>query len=209
VRRSLLLAGALLAAAAAMAAALLASDARDWQRALDRDDALLARGAAPAAETLEPKTTLPFSAAERILGVRDDVELREALSLFRQARRGPAGGYEQTRARGAAEAALGRIAQGGGDPRQASMAATLLGVLAFEDALPRPGRLASSPERALAAFQTAIRLDPANAAAKDDLELVLRVLLARATRAGSGSEGSDDAGAGEGGASSNLPGTGY
>jgi hypothetical protein len=208
-RRSLLLAGALLAACAAMAAALLASDARDWRQALQSDDALLARGAAPAPEILQPDTTLPFDAAERILDVADDVEFRRALALFREARRGPAGGYAQTRARGAAEAALSRVAQGGGDPRAASIAATLLGVLAFEDALPRAGRLASSPERALATFQAAIRLDPGNDAAKDDLELVLHVLQARAARHGTGSEGSDDAGAGQGGASSNLPGTGY
>lgn len=208
-RRWLLLLGAVAAAAAAVAAALLAADARDWQRALEQEDALLVQGGSPPADQFAPATALPFDAAERALAVGDDVEFRQALSLFRRARRGPAGGYEQIRVRGTAEAALSRVAQDESDMGRASAGSTLLGVLAFEDSLPRPGRLASSPERALAAFQAAIRLDPANAVAKDNLELVLRLLEARAARAGSTSEGAGSGGAGEGGASSNLPGSGY
>ena len=62
-------AGVLLALAGVTA--LLASDVRTWDRTLRSDDALLA--ISPRAATWQPSTQVPFSLAERVLGVRGDV----------------------------------------------------------------------------------------------------------------------------------------
>jgi hypothetical protein len=186
--------------------ALLAADVRAWRDAVRHDDAVYVAGGSGA--DWEPRALVPLAAAQRLLGVEPDVELRRALELVRGARlvRGEFETTEREGARGAAEAALVPIARGA-DPRRASQASALLGLLAFTDR--RAGSAGAPPvARALAAFEQAYRLDRSNDVAKYDLELVQRLMQARGTRPGE-SAGAAPGGTGRRGAGSGRPGSGY
>jgi hypothetical protein len=164
----------LLALGASALAILLASDVRGWRDAVAAGDASFAR-AAPASWT--PETAVPFGAGRWLLGVGHDLAYRHALALYRKRDSGSAtygGGYLRVESRGRAESALASVVQNDPNPRRASRAATLLGVLAYGDP-PVPGVAgAPSPQDvALADFRNALRLDPANDTAKADLELAL------------------------------------
>jgi hypothetical protein len=199
----LVLAAAALAVAALFA--LLAADVRTWRETLRADDLgfRLDAGPAPGWDT---ETLLPSGLSRRLLGVDDDRALRRAMAAFRAAHRAR-DSFVRRHARGEAEAALAGAAADGGAPWQASQASDLLGVLAFADAT--TGRRRAAPvERSLAAFQNAVRLDPANGAAKYNLELLLRLLEARGERTGP-NPAPGPRGGGQRGAGSGTPGRGY
>jgi len=182
----------------AVVAVLLAADVRAWQRVLAHDV-----NGTPAAQRL------PWSPAARLLSVRDDVEARRAVALFRQAasrhgRLDDALGVTAERAR--AELALAQVAQGSG--RRAAQAGTLLGILAFGDLARGGGNDASQAQTALADFDAAVRADQADENAKFDLELMLRSLVARGVRIGPNA-GSGTGSTGRRGAGSGIPGSGY
>jgi hypothetical protein len=124
--------------------------------------------------------------AERILSPRPSVmpdpgddALAEAIARFRSSHSPhlppTPSDLGRTRAR---EAAL-RLLEGEARFSLRSRAANLLGILSFEDALLAPDDADPHLRESLAAFESAARLDPANADAKFNLELLLR-LLARA-----------------------------
>lgn len=187
--------GVALAAALAVVAVLLAQDLRAWPHAIEHDRA--------------PSSTIPYDAAERILGLRDQLELRLALVDVRrvvkqQVQLSDALGVQGERA--AAENRLAVLA-GSADRRVASQAEDVLGVLSFGD-LARGGfQGRPQAETALGAFQNAVRLDPSNAAARWNLEVVLRLLVAHGVRTGPGQ--SAGAGTGRHGASGGALGRGF
>lgn len=185
---------ATLLAAVAVLAALLAADVRSWRSAVVQGDAVYA--VAPGAATWSPSTTLG-GAAGALLASGPDVRFREALQRYALAASTPdrldTAVELQTR-RSQAENALATVSRG----RHASQADTLLGVLAFE----------SSADSAIADFTDAVRADPANAAAKFDLELLLRLTAAHGSRPGAGPAGSFGRG-GRRGAGGGVPGAGY
>jgi len=189
--------------ALAVALALLAADVRSWQRTLTSDDAR--RSGA----TWNAPARIPWSLAERLLGVGDDVRARRAIALFERnvsVRARLDNELAVAAARARAESALAAVARGRG-PR-ASQAATLLGILAFRDLAEGGGRDPSQAEAATADFQNAVRADQLDETAKYDLELLLRALEARGVR--TGSNGGAGAGpAGRTGAGGGTPGHGY
>jgi hypothetical protein len=188
---------ALAAAAIALAAValVLAADVRSWDDALRHGD----RHADPA---------LPGDPAGRLLSVQDDVAVRDALRAFAAAERAPEGfdsGLRRARLRSEAEALLGEVAAKGRGARP-SQAENLIGILVH-----RTGRVAdgtTGEDRTIGAFETAVRLDPTNADAKFNLELMLRRAQARGEREGPGS-GSGPRGPGRRGAGAGSPGRGY
>ena len=201
------LALALALAAAAVALALVAADVRTWRATMRSDDASLAAGGR-AAPRWQASTVLPPGATRRLLALDDDRALRRAvLGFSRVARVG--GGFDagvRRRARAAAEARLAEVAATE-DARHASHASNLLGILAFADAT--SGRRAATPvDRSLAAFREAVRLDPENESAKDNLELLLRLLEARGQRIGP-NRGTGPRGQGRRGAGGGEAGRGY
>ena len=208
-----------LAAAAAMLAlavlaALLATDIRSWQSRLRQDDALLT--AAPHLATWRPPTHLS-SLAEHALGVRDDVEARQAIALFLRNVNVPLRLDNAQRvavARGRAEQALAAVARSSSGSR-ASQAETLLGVLVFTDVGPSndpfqetTGLDPDQAQASLADFQDAVRADPGNGFAKYDLELALRALLSQGIRVGAGQQ-TGAGSTGQRGAGGGIPGNGY
>jgi len=187
--------GLALAAVAAVLAALLAQDLRACPGALRHDRA--------------PTASIPYNAAERILGLRDQLGLRIALVDVRRiapAQLHLADALDVQGERAALENRLAVLA-GSSDRRVASQAEDVFGVLSFGD-LARGGfQGRPQAETALGAFQNAVRLDPANVAARWNLEVVLRLLIAHGVRTGPG-QGSG-VGTGRHGASGGAPARGF
>jgi hypothetical protein len=177
------IAAAVLAFALAALAAVFVHDLDARADALRAGDARFVFGGRA---DWDADTVLPAGAAGSALGVSDDEQVREALRLFRAAygRRAQIGpGEDLQAARAAAEAALLPLAARR-DAKIAAQASDLLGLLAADDPSPTAPGTPSPLERALTSFQTAVRRDPANEAAKANLELALRLLEARGVRSG-------------------------
>jgi len=188
------IAAAIALATVAVLAALLAGDVRSWPRALEQGDAAYA--VAPHRATWTPSTRLGGAAAS-LLGSGDDVAFRRALQLYRIAQSTPNRldtAVELQTVRTQAETRLAAVARG----PHAAQADALLGVLAFGE----------SADAAIADFSNAVRADPSNAAAKYDLELLLRLSAAHGSRTGAGPGGSFGRG-GAHGAGGGVPGSGY
>jgi hypothetical protein len=152
---------------AAFAAAALALDVRAWRDEIAAADARLE--ARNTREAWHANERLPGSPAADLLAIADDLEVREAIVLFRRTAGlldDPLRRQEAEGARAAATRALAVVAAGDGPT--AAQANVLLGVLAFDQP--------EGPERAVESFRAALRLEPDNGAAKFDLELALRVL---------------------------------
>lgn len=191
--------------ALAIVVALFTADLRTWRDAMREGDVRYAAGGLPAPDW-NASTTLPSSLSRRVLGVDDDRALRDAALSFRRATRGSFDILRKRRDRALAEAQLLDVAAHG-SRTQGSQASNLLGVLTFADAT--SGRRAATPvERSVAAFQEAVRLDPGNADAKTNLELLLRLLQSRGHRLGP-NPNPGPRGSGRHGAGTGAPGRGY
>jgi hypothetical protein len=182
-------------------AALLAHDVRSWPRSVAQGDAVYA--VAPGKATWTPPAVLG-GAAESLLGARAEVAYRRALQLYAVAASTPNRldtAVELQTLRSQAETALAGAAHG----RHASQADTLLGILAFDASASGGG--SNAADAATADFANAVRVDPSNAAAKFDLELMLRLTAAHGARPGAG-QGSFGRG-GRRGAGGGVQGSGY
>ena len=187
--------------------ALLANDVLRARAAFRSGETTFAGAPADAAWTAPGS----FGALGRgLLGSDDDIRYRLALQLYAtiaSSSQSFDNGASRSRARGAAETALAEVERRDHDPRRAARAAVLLGALAFSDPTSRGG--GPDPlDRAIAEFTNAIRLDPATAAAKTDLELVLRLLQAHGERTGRNPGGFGPS-ASQQGAGAGTPGRGY
>lgn len=171
-------------AALAVVVVLFAFDVRSWQSSMRRDD--IRFRALPAHTGLwKVSTILPGDPAGAALGTGDALAWRHALQLFWNTRRPDGLLVVQTlpARRAEAQTALLKAESSATTAAERSAAANLLGVLVVT--APLAGADQSVVEQSLREtiddFQTAIRLDPSNAEAKQNLELVLR-----ATRPGKG-----------------------
>jgi hypothetical protein len=192
-------------AALAVLGALLAADVRSWPGAITSGDALYAASAPDV--SWSPSTELGALARD-LLGVQDDVQLREALLRYRRSISIPQrldNALSVQVARGQAQEALAAAARRSG-PEGASQALVLLGILAFE-AVSANGA-SNQTDAAIADFTDAVRADPGNEPAKYDLELLLRLTAAHGVRTGAG-QGSGVGGNGRHGGAGGLPGSGY
>jgi hypothetical protein len=172
--------GRILVVAAAVCAALtvvlvlLARDVDRWESTMRAGEVAASAAGPSAPKPPEVKETLPFSPARSLLGLGDDVSFRRAVALFRRAyprddefERSTEGGVARIRA----ETALASVIRTDGNRKRASTASNLLGILTVVDAATAPtGGVAI--DRSVVEFQSAIRLDPSNAQAKANLELL-------------------------------------
>jgi hypothetical protein len=172
--------GRILVVAAAVCAAitvvlvLLARDVDRWETTMRAGEVAASASGPSAPKPPEVKETLPFSPARSLLGLSDDVSFRRAVALFRRAysrddefERSPEGGVARIRA----ETALASVIRTDGDRKRASTASNLLGILTVVDAAAAPTS-GVAIDRSVVEFQSAIRLDPSNAQAKANLELL-------------------------------------
>ena len=195
-------ASAVVALVLAVGFALLAHDLRAWDDGIERADRAYA--VAPAQARWTADSWLPGDPAGAILGVERRLDLRRGVQSFTQAVDVPKGldnGQRRARRRAAAEVALAQVAATGA-AQAASQASNLVGVLA-ETELQGP-----TTSRGRAAFTAAVRTDPANDAARYNLELILRRARVVGTREGPGS-GSGTRGPARRGAGAGVPGMGY
>ena len=178
-RKALPVAGLL---ALAVFAALVARDAAAVQRGFEGSD--LAFKAQPAAERLwKLDTRLPY--AKEALGVDDDLVYRRALRAFAVDARRADNPYDFSRPafRAEAQATLATVERSSDlAPALRSKAASLQGVLTFDEAIADPVNGPTLIRRALGDFERAVRIDPANEEAKYNLEYLLRVLDPSAAR---------------------------
>ncbi len=191
----------------AVLAALLAADLRAWPAALRSGDRRYATS--PEAARWQASTVLP-GVSGALLSVADDVAARRAIRLFRLTYgvHGTLDTAQQRQgARAQAELALSDVARSRYAAR-AAQASDLLGILAFGDVATGGGTNESQAERAISSFVNAIRIDPNDAAAKDNLELVLRLFQAHGVRPGA-NPGTGSHGTGRRGAGTGIPGSGY
>ena len=137
-----------------------------------------------------------------------DSRLRAAVAAYNTAAgagRSFDNGVTRARLRSRAEALLTDVAIGE-DREAAAHADVLLGVLAASGGRSAAGETPDELSRNF--FETAVRLDNGNVAAKFDLELAVRRLRAVGARTGAG-QGSGPRGGGRRGAGAGLPGRGY
>ena len=209
VRRHWLGVTALVLAALATLLVLFAFDARAWQSSVRRDDmrfrALLDHG-----DLWKPATILPGDPAGAVLHTGDTVAWRRALQSFWYTHIGanPQAQEDLPRLRARAQSELLDLESSAKTAAERSGAANLLGVLVITTPVSAGSQTAQiqTLKQSIQYFQQAVELDPGNAQAKQNLELVLRV-----TRPGKGPIGKDaHAGFGFGrGHGNTLIGNGY
>jgi hypothetical protein len=121
-------------------------------------------------------------AAERVLGLKDDLAFRRASLLWDEAGRRPVTLSEQGNAiaagsrRAAAQLALAHAESEGLHGSARSKAANLEAVIVLQAALESPGNRRELLQRGLEGFRRAIRLDPTNEEAMLNLEFLLKLL---------------------------------
>jgi hypothetical protein len=189
VRRHRLAALAILLAGMAAVLVLFAVDTRTWQSAVRRDD--MRFRALPNHPALwKPSTILPGDPAGAALGKGDTLAWRTALQSFWSTRIGanPQAQEDLPRLRAAAQSKLLRLMGTAKTAQERSGAANLLGVLVITTPVSAGSQTAQLQviRQSIDYFQQAIALDPGDAAAKQNLELLLR-----ATRPGKGPLGKD------------------
>jgi hypothetical protein len=168
--------GGLAALAGSVLLLLVAVDARAWSDAIRDDDAVFR--VAPKEAAWDPEERAPFGIARRVLALDDDLALRRAIERFQLARLqatffNPNTSLQASKAR--AQIALAAVEREAPRPRDRSIAANLLGVLAFQEARGDPLHAAQAIRRSAVAFRRAIQADGTNEDAKANLELILRL----------------------------------
>jgi hypothetical protein len=167
------------------------ADVRRWQRALVRGDARFQVMHAASSEFGE--TTVPpvarwkgphgavAAATKDLIGLGDDLEFRRALAVYRSANPNPneqaqfGSDPELPARRIRAQQALTAVSKTAPDSRTRSRATNMLGILAKTGPTPNdPAEERNQILTAIGLFRSAIKLDPGNADAKFNLELLLQ-----------------------------------
>jgi hypothetical protein len=168
---------ALLCAGIAVVLALLAADVGAWRSTIARDD--LRFRALPAHRGLwRPSTVLPGDPASLLVGTGNTIAYRRALQYFWFARIGsnPEVRQDTPTLRAEAQNKLLDLISSAPNATERAAAANLLGVLVVTTPLVgSTGGTTTVLTRAAQYFQQAIALNPTNADAKENLELVLRL----------------------------------
>jgi hypothetical protein len=203
-------AGAVLCLVVAVGLVLLAVDLARWHEAMRAGD--VRYGASTEGTRLwQTSSLVPFDPAKSLLGIDDDVDLREAVRALRLARLDDAVISDPDLAikRNEAQARLEAILAAGKDDATRSRAASLLGALGLARSVYETQDREALLSGTISNLKLAIDLDPTNAEPKYNLELAyqrgrgLQLTEASAgTNPSPGGTGSQGAGAGQ-------PGSGY
>jgi hypothetical protein len=172
---------------ASFALLALAADVLDWERQLDRGDAVVLAGASLEGAAWEPPDTLlPAGSARRLLAVDDDLAYRGAVRRFWLSRpREPIREFSDVTRRTGAERLVARVGEADANPTRRAGLSVLRGALLLEEARNSPVQRDVFVRRAIEEFTRAVTLDPDNEDALYDLELALRILRT----GGSGGQG--------------------
>jgi hypothetical protein len=171
----------LAAVGAAVVLALLGRAVLSVPSKLDAEDARLARPELAAEAEIGPSGAFG-GAAEALVGATDDQSYREALRLYHASRSAERSDVDVIALHGTAAGILTRLVRDDGDPELRARAANLLGVMLLQDARINPVSARRYLELSLGAFQDAARLDPEDAEAKHNLELLATLSPGRTFR---------------------------
>jgi hypothetical protein len=179
--------------ALAVVVVLVMVNVRSWERGLTRGDARFAATPLPPPSSSDAPAVSPppilwqlphgkgAQLAERTLGLRDDVAFRRALALYRAAlpNANEQQQFQYDRAlpekRITAQRVLTDVSKSDRDHRVQSRALNMLGILLRGSPTPSdPVEQRTQILAVIGLFRSAIRLDPKNADAKLNLELILR-----------------------------------
>ena len=177
---------AVVMAAAAVVLALFARDVWHWERAVHDADARSALRPVTA-DAWSVDAVLPTGFLRDLLGLGDDLRFRQAAMEAQLLSAGRPTGLSGNQ-RVLIETALARIILTDPDRARASRAADYLGVLLYDDKstpqqaispyvnpnTPQAQAEQTPEEKAATEFATAARLDPSNANAKRNLEVMLQ-----------------------------------
>ena len=168
----------LLCAAAATILVVLAIDLRVWDTTVVRDDVRFR--ALPTHKALwRPATILPGDPAAKLIGTGSTLAYRQGLQYFWFSRTGsnPELRQDTPTVRANAQDRLRRLIESAPTATERSIAANLLGVLVVTTRTPGsdPAAIVQILSRGAQYFQKAITINPGNADAKQNLELVLRL----------------------------------
>jgi hypothetical protein len=179
--------------ALAVVVVLVMVNVRSWDRGLTRGDARFAATPLPPQASSDAPAVSPppilwqlprgtgARLAERMLGLRDDVAFRHALALYRSAlpNANEQQQFQYDRAlpekRITAQRVLTDVSRSDRDRHVQSRALNMLGILLRGSPTPSdPVEQRTQILAVIGLFRSAIRLDPGNADAKLNLELILR-----------------------------------
>jgi hypothetical protein len=200
---------ALVLAALATLLVLFAFDARAWQSSVRRDD-MRFRVLLDHNDLWKPSTILPGDPAGAVLNTGDTIAWRRALQSFWYTHiyASPEAQQNLPKLRAETQGRLLDLMSSAKTSAERSGAANLLGVLVITTPIAAVSQTEQTQviKQSISYFQQAVELDPGDAAAKQNLELILRV-----TRPGKGPIGKDaHAGFGFGrGHGTSLLGNGY
>jgi hypothetical protein len=175
VRRLALHAGGLVCLVLGTFLILLATDVLRWSSELQASD--VRYRATPSARGLwQIDALVPGDPGRSLLGIDDDLALRKAVRSLQLSRLGSRAHFKPQLIvqRADAEARLQTLASGGGDRKERSRAAELLGVLQLASPANNPQQRSAFLLKAVTNLQKAIQLDPSNDEAKYNLEVALR-----------------------------------
>lgn len=173
-------------------------------RAVEADDFRFQAAPARQVGLWESPGLAPAELGARLLGIDDDLEYRRTTSLFTRSRpgRAPYPGPQLAALRGRAALQLTRTSQAETNAERRAQLLNFLGTLPLDRRIQDRAERASVLQTAIGIFEGAVRVDPGNADAKVNLELVLRISNAASvpandpsgergggTRSGSGSTG--------------------
>jgi len=199
-----------LACAALLLALLLALSAREirlWDESMTVGDRRFQLSPGPPGLWEPDARRIGGGVAPALIGFGDDLRLREAAQLFRRSR--PRAGTARTpqmfSVATSAQVDFAAIQDSDAPARVRSIAANELGALAFAELESDPAQAREHAGRATRKFVEAISLDPENAAARHNLELILTL-----RQEGRGAFAFEEGGEGStAGAGSNQGGSGF
>ena len=215
-KQGTLLAAALACLVLAVLLGLLAVDVARWRGELPAGD--VRYRAFPGDDRLwRPAELVPADAAERLLGLQDDLAFRHSLRTVRVARLEDPTVSDPRLAilRTDASVQLESVAVRDRDPERQAAASNLLGVLSIVAFNAQGAGGGGAPDRtelllnALASFRQAIALDPDNADAKFNLEALLQRGQGILPTEAAGGKKPQAGGRGARGAGAGEPGSGY
>jgi len=214
--RELLLVVAAVCAILGVFLGLTAVDVARWRSEIPADDVRFRVGAG-GANLWRPETLAPFGAGKRVLAIEDDLAFRRMLQNLRASNLRDATVSDPALALRRSETSeqLESIVVRDPDPKLRSRASTLLGVLSVAAWNSTPEMGTSGPDRselllsAVASFEQAIALDPENADAKYNLQLMLQRGSGLLPTEASAGKNPTPGGRGSRGAGAGGPGSGY
>lgn len=201
---------ALLCLLIAVALALLAVDVSRWHDAMRAGD--VRYGASTEATRLwQADSLVPFDPARDLLGLDDDIDLREAIRALRLARLDDAvvSDPELAIRRNEAQARLEAILAAGEDEATRSRAASLLGALGLARSVYETQDREALLSGTISNLKLAIDLDPSNAEPKYNLELAYQTGRGLQLSEASAGQNPSPGGSGSQGAGAGQPGSGY